>query len=151
MNQAPIVSLAVHGIPTTQGSKKGFVVKGRAVLVDVKKESLNSWREAIRSDIARELGPGWEPETGPVRVVLRFALPKPASAPKRKRTWPVSSRSGDLDKLQRAVFDAITDSGLWRDDSQVVDVQASKDWTGVGGLNVPGVRIVVYRVEDDAA
>jgi len=34
--------------------------------------------------------------------------------------------SGDLDKLERNLWDALTEAGVWGDDVQVIDVQARK-------------------------
>lgn len=148
---APVLEIRVLGVPTTQGSKNAFVVNSksgpRAVVVDVKRHALRSWRDSIRADVIDCLGPNWEPIQGPIGVALRFALPKPASAPKRRRTWPIGARSGDIDKLERAVLDALTDAGLWKDDGQVVTLQGDKDYPGVtSGLSVPGVQITVWQV-----
>ncbi len=146
-----VLSLRVVGVPTTQGSKNGFVVKTktgklRALVVDVKRKELRSWREAIRSDAVAELGEDWVPLSGPIRVTLHFTLPKPASAPKRRRTWPIGARSGDIDKLERAALDALTDAALWRDDGQVVDLHGTKDYPDLK-VTCPGVLIRVYRVD----
>jgi crossover junction endodeoxyribonuclease RusA len=55
------------------------------------------------------------------------------SAPAR----PVPKGKDDGDKLQRAVMDALTDAGMWADDSQVVEWHGSKlyavsPWRGDG-------------------
>ena len=60
----------------------------------------------------------------PVSVKLEFVMRRPKSAP--KRTTPPATKKPDLDKLTRAVFDAITSAGVWDDDSQVVDAHISK-------------------------
>ncbi|MGH9249435.1 MAG: RusA family crossover junction endodeoxyribonuclease, partial [Acidimicrobiales bacterium] len=89
------------------------------------------------------------PMTGPVAVALRFTLRRPASAPKRRRTWPIGARSGDIDKLQRAILDALTDVGVWKDDAQVVHVDAGKDYQGADGyLDRPGVTITVRLLDE---
>ena len=81
-----------------------------------------------------------EPIDGPVSVKVAFTLPKPKSA----RKGAVPSKKPDLDKLVRSTFDALTDAGVWRDDSQVVSLQASKVYpNGLGGLGVPGAIIIV--------
>ncbi len=147
---APALAFRTVGLPVTQGSMSAFVAGGRAIITDSKRKTLKPWREALRSDALEAAGEAWQPLAGPVKVTLLFALPKPASAPKRRRIWPVGSRSGDVDKLARAVLDAMTQAAIWRDDSQVVDLRALKDYPGQAvGMHVPGVTVAIYRVEDD--
>jgi crossover junction endodeoxyribonuclease RusA len=134
----------VYGVPATQGSTRAFVVKGRAVTTSANTR-LKPWREAVRSTLVEAAGEAWEPFTGPVCVTVTFKMPKPVSAPKRRRTWPIGARSGDLDKLARAILDAATDAGIWRDDSQVTVLVASKDYVADGGR--PGAVIVINEDE----
>ena len=57
-------------------------------------------------------------------IDLRFILPRPKSTPKRKPTPPAIKRP-DIDKLARAILDALT--GIWfTDDSTVIDLRATK-------------------------
>lgn len=147
MTVQPMLQFRVAGLPVAQGSMSAFVRGGRAIVTDQKGPKLKPWREAVRSTAVETVGP-WQPITGPVRVVLLFALPKPSSAPKRRRTWPTGKRSGDLDKLTRAVFDALTDAGVWGDDSQVVDVRVVKDYPEHVAQTSPGVIVRLWSVED---
>jgi Holliday junction resolvase RusA-like endonuclease len=149
-----LVRLRVAGVPATQGSKTGFIVPGknggkaRGAVRDLNPKRLKPWREAVRSDMQSWLAEhdDWQPLTGPLWVHLWFALPKPASAPKRTRTWPIGARSGDIDKLTRSVLDSLTDAGVWLDDSQVVHLDVGKDYPGPDvGQTVPGVLIVVGK------
>jgi hypothetical protein len=84
--------------------------------------------------------------TGPVSIEVTFTLRKPASAPKRRTTWP--QRKPDLDKLLRSTFDALGDAGVWVDDSQVVEVVARKVFPdeGVDALSHPGAVIRIWPV-----
>ena len=79
----------------------------------------------------------------PLRVRMIFTLPKPSSAPKRKRTWPM--RTPDLSKLIRSTEDAITTAGFWADDARVVECTAAKRYPGEGedALDSPGCVIYV--------
>jgi crossover junction endodeoxyribonuclease RusA len=131
-----IASFTVAGTPVTQGSKIHGVNPhtGKSYVRESAGTKLDHWRSAIAAE-ARRVGEGYW-FTGPVRVELHFAIPKPASAPKLKRTWPVKARSGDVDKLARAALDAITHV-LIVDDSQVVELRVTKDWAdGFVGLLV---------------
>ena len=148
------LNVVVHGVPTTQGSMKAYVRGGRAIITANNGAKLRPWREAVRATLVDALD-GQPPMAGPVAVDLVFWLPKPASAPKRRRTWPIGARSGDLDKLARAAFDAATDAGVWVDDSQAVILSTSKDYDrgGFVGLHATFValEVPVVGVEREAA
>ena len=147
-----LLQFHVVGVPVTQGSKKAFVTRGarpRAVVVDTNADRLRPWRDAVRETAVTAAGEAWVPLTGPVAVRALFALPRPASAPVRTRTWPTGARSGDLDKLLRAIFDALTDAAIWRDDSQAVETYVVKDYPGRSvAQTVPGVIVQINPPTD---
>jgi Holliday junction resolvase RusA-like endonuclease len=147
---APILQFRVAGLPVTQGDHKAWKPPGAAFarIADANPEKLKPWREAIRSTAVEALPDGWAPIDGPVRVVYLFALPKPASAPKTRRTWPTGKRSGDFEKLARAVSDALTDAGVWTDDARVVDGRVIKDYPEHLAQMSPGVLIRIWRADE---
>ena len=127
------VDFHVSGIPVPQGSMRAFVVKGRPVITSSAK-GLAQWRQmvAVRAqEVARE------PFAGPVSIHLEFLLPKPKSAPKRRRTY--ATKRPDLDKLARAILDSVTHI-LIEDDAQVVEITATKDY------GQPGVRVTITEI-----
>lgn len=143
----------VIGMPGPQGSKRHV---GRGVMIESSRK-VKPWREAVVWAAREEmhLSP---PETPsgtmgtiypldqPLWLSMVFTLPKPASAPKRRRTWP--DRKPDISKLARSTEDALTDAGLIRDDARIVEyVRLAKVFPGEDpdALDVPGVRIVVYK------
>ena len=130
-----LISFHVHGLPIAQGSTRAWVVHGKPIITSSAK-GLSTWRRLV-ADVAQNYAPE-EPWEGPVGIELHFGLPKPKSAPKRKRVWP--DKRPDLDKLTRAVLDALT-YVVFADDSQVVDIRASKDY------GAPGVVVEVRRVQ----
>ncbi|MFC0677508.1 RusA family crossover junction endodeoxyribonuclease [Lysobacter korlensis] len=144
------INLEVFGSPAPQGSKsfKG-IHGGRAVLAESSKK-VRPWRmdvkacaEAFARDCVDLL-----PLDAPLRVSMVFTLPKPLSAPKRRRTYPC--RLPDLSKLARSTEDALTDAGLWRDDARVVEyARLAKVYPGedVDALASPGVRIRIEVIE----
>jgi len=135
----PSIAFLVRGLPIPQGSTRTWVTNGRPVITSAAK-GLSVWRRLV-ADVAQDYAPPqlWE---GPIRMDLTFGLPKPKSAPKRKRVWP--DKRPDLDKLTRAVLDALTHV-MFVDDSQVVEIHASKDY------GPPGVAIELRRVLDSEA
>lgn len=143
-----VITFHAHGIAQTEGSVRAVLPKGRTKPIVVQgsspkaRKALDAWRSDVAAAAAR-----WRDEhlafdllACPVRVRLVFTLPRPASAPKTIRTWPIGQRSGDLDKLQRAVFDALT-GVMWKDDAQVIGVSASKDYG-----DSPGVAVAIAPV-----
>lgn len=119
----------VPGPPAPQGSKR-HVGKGRMV---ESSKAVGPWRERVALAVHEY---GWPVLTGPVRVHLRFVMPRPASTP--KRSTPPATKRPDLDKLARAILDAITGICI-ADDSLVIDLHARKRLAEIG--ETPGVHI----------
>lgn len=111
----------VQGEPAPQGSKQAYVRGGRAVLVEASKK-LAPWRKHV----ATVFGEFWDkgPIQGGARADIEFVMPRPKSTPKSKPTPPAIKRP-DVDKLVRAIFDAITGIAFL-DDSQVVEMHVFK-------------------------
>ena len=57
------------------------------------------------------------------------------------RPFVWGNRRHDVDKLARAVLDALTDAALWKDDSQVAQLVAEKRW--YDGRLGAGVHVTV--------
>lgn len=113
----------VPGRPAPQGSKRHV---GRGILVESSKH-VGTWRDDIRGTVLAAMNatshPGHAAGT-PVFVALEFVLPRPTSTPKTRT--PSAVKRPDLDKLARAVLDALTSAGAWADDSQVVGMVLTK-------------------------
>lgn len=99
------------------------------------------WREAVKLAALDAMAGTTFP--GAVSIQMHFTLPKPASAPKRKTI--LACKKPDLSKLVRCTEDAMTDAGVWEDDSRIVACISSKLFPGEGvnSLHIPGVRIEV--------
>jgi Holliday junction resolvase RusA-like endonuclease len=124
------VSFTVRGLPVPQGSSRAFAIGGKARIVSTS-APLSAWRNAIAVAASREMG------THPVfdeslEVNATFLLPRPVSVPKG-RVYP--SVKPDIDKLTRALFDALT-GVVWRDDSRVVQMSISKRYSDTPGVQV---------------
>lgn len=129
----------VPGRPAPQGSKR-YLGAGRPMIESSK--AVAPWRADIRTHLTT--AHAGNPLDGAVHVHLEFVLPRPKSTPKR-RTPPATTRP-DLDKLVRAVLDAITSAGVWNDDSQVVRLDARKRLAQLD--EAPGCRIIVTAETD---
>src|ERR1700677_4233705 len=135
-NRMTTIAFTVPGKPAPQGSKRHV---GRGMMVESSKE-LGPWRERVAL-CAHNAMCGRSLLDGAVRVRLDLTLPRPKSAP--KRSTPPAVKRPDVDKLARAILDAITGI-IVRDDSQIVDLHATKRLAELG--ETPGVAITVELV-----
>lgn len=101
-----------------------MVVNGRAVMFEANKN-----HKAYRALLAHAFRDS-TPTLNPVRVELVFYFKRPKSV---KRELP--SVKPDIDKLCRTVLDAATGL-LFKDDSQVVILNARKEYAVAEGLLV---------------
>lgn len=142
--------IIVHGDPAPQGSKKFVGVAkstGRGILVESSKR-VAPWRQDVVK-AAREAMEGFTTFDGALVVKMVFTLPKPSSAPKRRRTWP--NKKPDVSKLARSTEDALVTAGAIRDDSRIVEYsRLAKVFVGEDqdALTSPGVLIEIHPLEE---
>lgn len=127
------VEFFIPGIPVQQGSKTAFVVKGKAVITDQNAKTLKPWRAAVTRHT-----PGGLIFDCPVYVELTFVMPRP-----QRPRFPVPAVTPDIDKLTRALFDGITDAGLWADDARVTRMLVAEEYAT--DTNPVGVHVLVTR------
>lgn len=126
---APLLQFRVYGLPGAQGSKHARPIYSGRVDLDATRAALF-------------------PYTGPVDITVVFVFTRPKSHYRTGRNAhllrdnapvrPTGKNVGDVDKLQRATFDALTSAGLWADDSLAADVHAHK----IYGTR-PGAHILI--------
>lgn len=135
------LTVTVLGIPVPQGSIRNA---GRGRTFHSNDAKLRPWRENVAWNVREDmLTQGFTaPIDGPVEVRASFTLPRPKSAPRAR--W-APDKKPDLDKLSRALLDALVLGGALVDDAQVVTLQASKVYPTDG--NLPGVTFVVLPAE----
>lgn len=115
---AALLNIDVAGIPAPKGSKR-HVGKGRLIEASPR---LKEWVERVSMTAWAATRPN-PPSDKPIEVYLRFTMPRPKNTPKSAR--PAATKRPDLDKLTRAVLDAIACICFF-DDSQVVSITAHK-------------------------
>lgn len=123
--------IAVAGTPAPQGSKT--LMRGR--LVESSKR-VKPWREAVVRAVREDPRILHFGERLPVEVEVTFYLPRPAGHYGTGRNaaalrgdapdYPTAKQRDDVDKLSRSTLDALTESGVLSDDSQVVNLSARK-------------------------
>lgn len=153
------LTIVVHGRPAPQGSKRYAghrlnAASGRvsAVLVEQSKR-VKPWRALVTAATTHAMRDTAHTTAldGPLEAEIVFTVLKPATAPKRKRTWPITRHSGDVDKLIRSTFDGIADAQAVVDDSRIIRVTATKVYPGEhpDALDQPGAIIRLYTLTGD--
>lgn len=140
------LTVVVHGHrPAPQGSKRHV---GRGRLIEQSRR-VAPWRAAVHDAVRNALAVEYRPPfDGPLSVQVVFTVRKPSNAPKRRTTWPVTRDSGDIDKLLRSTFDALSTGGAIEDDSRIVEVSSTKVYPGEGidALEEPGAVIRIWQL-----
>ena len=143
----PCMRIVVYGIPAPQGSKRPIRNQYTGKIATVENSpNLAPWRQDVKFAAEAVLTEAGRPQPfqGAVAVRMVFTLARPATVKRNKRPWP--SVAPDLSKLLRAVEDALTAAGVWRDDCLVVEyTRLAKVYCGEDpeALDRPGVSIVI--------
>lgn len=136
----PEFVVVVRGDPAPQGSKELQRGKGGKVFMVEASKRVDPWRKAIVAACLTDEGQPRMTFTGPVAVGVAFMF---RQAKSNDDDYPVGQNIGDLDKLLRAVYDALTQAKVIEDDRFVVDaLPSSKRWSP----SHSGARITVRQV-----
>lgn len=125
-------TLDVVGIPKPQPRVKAASFGGHSRVYTP--ATARSWKELVMFEAAPLAG---RMTDVPFQVTIQFRLPRPKA---RKRDMLVITKP-DIDNLIKSTTDALTDCGVWRDDSLVVSVSANKIYAG--GTMQPGATITI--------
>jgi len=128
--------IVAHGAPATQGSKKAFIRGKKVVMVEMD-EKLPAWRSAVEAAARLAAGPDWKTIDGPVSISGEVRLRKPDTT----KFGDMPAGPPDLDKLQRAIGDALTKSGVIKDDARIVHWNIRKVWA----TTLPGTAITITQ------
>lgn len=113
----------IPGQPAPQGSTK-IVHRGTRPVITSDNRATMPWRATVAASVRQQLRTGVIPfAEGPVQLGLLFVMKRRVNEP--KRVTPPHTRKPDLDKLTRAVLDALSGT-LYTDDAQVTGF----DWLG---------------------
>lgn len=112
----------------------------------------NAWKLLVRNAAMRPWDRmGRHVFDGPVSVGLYVFMPRPKTHSNSKGALKPSAprwhtNKPDIDNLEKSVFDALTNMGVWTDDSQVCQVSKAK----VYGAR-PGALIIISDSVQDCA
>lgn len=140
------ITFRVDGEPKAQPRPRAFVRNGHARVYDA--GTAEGWKSAIAAAALPHRPTA--PLDGPLTLAVVFLMPRPKShyRPGRwarsdgydgetKTGAPVHhTQKPDLDNMVKAVKDALTQIGMWRDDCLVVEETVSKIWAERGGAEI---------------
>ena len=135
------IKLLVYGVPVPQGSMRAFNIPGgKFPVVTSDNKKTKPWKQEIAgaADDAMQKAKLTVFAGVPVRVSVDFYFDRPKSL---KKAIVAKVTKPDLDKLIRAVLDALTGT-VFKDDAQVARISVSKAFD-----QRPRAEISVYVYE----
>ncbi|MCP4549492.1 MAG: RusA family crossover junction endodeoxyribonuclease [bacterium] len=144
---ATMITFFTPGAPIAKGNHRINRSAGR--IYDAAGAALTAWEKTVSYCASIAPRDGWRIDL-PVTMTVEFLIPreviqgKPGKQRKIRRqgTLPGKRGTGDLDKLLRAIGDAL-EGVLLNDDSQIVSITASKRFTVAG--EIPGAQVTLLR------
>jgi Holliday junction resolvase RusA-like endonuclease len=143
-----LAKIRANGHPKGQPRPRAFVRAGRAAVYDP--GTAEGWKAAVA--VACEPLAGDRIEA-PLALRLTFFMPRPRGHYLRNGMLKTSAPSfhhaqkPDADNLAKAVMDAMTQLGVWFDDSQIAELAVSKYWDGPE--NPAGCVITITALEEE--
>lgn len=144
------IEFEIPGTPQQQGSKtrmpNGYMAEANKNLAPWRTEAIYAAQQAHHGDASE-----WQPIMRPVFVAARFFFPRPKSHYGTGRNAGVLKDSApfyyasapDLDKLQRALGDVLTQASVIQDDRLIVKwLDPFKAYTGNGPRTEVEIEIV---------
>lgn len=152
------ITFFVLGEPKGQPRARPFsrTINGKTVVRMYDPASAEAWKNCI-AIAARQHCP-FLPLQGPIGLDLTFVFPRPRNhygtgknALRLKLDAPrYHTNKPDEDNCTKAVKDALTILGFWRDDCQVCAGLRIKVYTGFGLFTQPGLHLVIRPLECQA-
>lgn len=155
------VVITINDDPEAPGGKNGFAIyrgsaargtrefTGRVVITD-KNPDVQLWKQSVIL-AARPNGRALVNLDCPLIVRYRFTLKRPTSVSVRKRPYPIVRP--DWDNLIKGTQDALTEAGIWRDDSLIIDGGGSLAYTGyfhadgTPAMDQPGCVVEIFSIK----
>lgn len=130
------IEFFAQGQPKGQPRARAFAFNGRARMYDP--GTAEGWKSQVAA-AAKEHLPE-QPLQGPLSLALYFAMPRPKSHYRTgKRSHELRDGAPywhtgkpDADNLAKAVMDALTQLGVWKDDDQVCKLRIWKRYADDG-------------------
>jgi Holliday junction resolvase RusA-like endonuclease len=140
-----MLTFRVYGVALPKGNMRAFLKRGmKFPVVTESNRNVRSWQQLIAEGASHALLNA-DPDARAllafgVRVSVGFFLPLPKKYHRKGRVFVAHCTSPDLDKLARAVLDALS-SVAYHDDAQVTELVAGKYYTGPTSAAYVEVRV----------
>jgi Holliday junction resolvase RusA-like endonuclease len=110
--------------PVAQPRPRATVVAGRPRIYNP--PTTKAYKSQIINLFVRI--PGRYEQGVPVKVTIDYYFDRPKSMNRKKDEDKIicHTKKPDLDNLNKAVLDALSESGIWHDDRQVADLRSRK-------------------------
>ena len=128
------LTFRIYGNPKPQGSKK-HIGNGRMIEAN---PGHHHWRLICQTTLTKEYQQ--KPLEQPIHITATFYLPKP-----KKPRYPTPATGYDLDKLCRALGDALEKANIITNDARIIHWHATK--TYANQQNPPGVHVTITPQE----
>jgi crossover junction endodeoxyribonuclease RusA len=138
------LAFTVYGVAQSKGNMRAINLKGmKFPVVTESNRSAKSWQQLIAAEASHALQQLPASERGllpyGVRLTIAFYMPRPKKHAKRGVFVP-HTVAPDIDKLERAVLDALTQV-LYHDDKQVTEVIKGKYYADVDDAAHVNIRV----------
>lgn len=133
------LTFRVNGIAQAKGNLRP-VRRGSGILTDTNK-NVKTWQVLIAAAASQEINRLAPTDrallAGPVTMSIAFHLPRPVSL---KASVLAHIRKPDIDKITRAVFDAL-EGVVYFSDSQIVNLVTTKRYASTGAIPFVAIRV----------
>jgi Holliday junction resolvase RusA-like endonuclease len=136
-----MLTFRVYGVAMPKGNMRAFLKRGmKFPIVTESNRSVKSWQQLVAEGASRALQDAPQDLIAfGVRVTVCFYLPRPKKHHK-VGVFVAHCTAPDLDKLSRAVLDALSKVAYY-DDAQVTELVAGKYYTTTNGAAYVDVRV----------
>ena len=140
------IKIQVNEVPKAQPRAKATSRGGYVRMYTP--DTADDWKKAVKDALLIYTGLD---KKGPVALEASFYLPRPQSLNRKKDPddWFPHVKKPDLDNLVKSTMDAITNTNVWHDDSQVYVLVARKVYVPKGGEPHANITIAFEGVTDE--